>query len=273
MAVQLPEPDYYTLAEVAERWEKDIVILLRLAREGKITLGFKTPSPFFPLGICGTYRDEETGAEESVLLDASTVSGSGVFLPDPERNFLQIAPEKLLLYPASIPNHDSLKSLLGSTFNPLYMAPWPPDKLPDGWFFVPYEDEWVKQALGSKDESLAAFLDRMPFSEGSNAITSGDIIVPTSEIHRMEHQHENAEQAAADDVLGTKDKERLQGMIAAMAQIIASKAPAYKNGDKPNAAQIADAIVNTGMVDREPETIAKEIGKVLREHKKRHHGE
>ena len=36
MAVELPEPDYYTLAEVAERWGISEDVLLRLGAEGKI---------------------------------------------------------------------------------------------------------------------------------------------------------------------------------------------------------------------------------------------
>jgi hypothetical protein len=42
MAVQLPEPDYYTLAEVAERWEVSEDVLLRLGAENKIKYGYYT---------------------------------------------------------------------------------------------------------------------------------------------------------------------------------------------------------------------------------------
>ena len=85
------------------------------------------------------------------------------------------------------------------------------------------------------------------------------MIIPTAEIEKIKNRNYATEKAAAEDVLGTRDKEKLQAMIAAMAQIIASKAPTYKNGDKPNAAQIAEAIVKTNLVDRKAGTIAKEI--------------
>ena len=153
MALQLPEPDFYTLAEVAERFGVSEDVLRRLALEGKIEY-------FFSL----------TEADE---------------------------------------NMDS------------------------GW-----DDKWgdVREYYSKKSFRFHA-----------------------SEIHRIEHQHEAVEKAAADDVLGTKEKEKLQGIIAAMAQILASKAPGYQHGAKPNATRIADAISQTGLVDRKPETIAKEI--------------
>ena len=40
MALQLPEPDYYTLKEILERWGTTETILFRLAREGKVRMGF-----------------------------------------------------------------------------------------------------------------------------------------------------------------------------------------------------------------------------------------
>lgn len=46
MAVpQLLEPEYYTLAEVAERWERSEDVLLRLGAEGKIKCGYYTDHP------------------------------------------------------------------------------------------------------------------------------------------------------------------------------------------------------------------------------------
>lgn len=39
MALQLPEPDFYTLAEVAERWGVSEDVLLRLGVERKIIIG------------------------------------------------------------------------------------------------------------------------------------------------------------------------------------------------------------------------------------------
>ena len=154
MALQLPEPDFYTLAEVAERFGVSEDVLRRLALEGKVKC-------FFSL----TEADENTDS---------------------------------------------------------------------GW-----DDERgdVREYYSKKSFRFHA-----------------------SEIHRIEHQHEAVEKAAADDVLGTKEKEKLQGIIAAMAQILASKSHAYKNGDNPNAHAIAEAVVETGLVDRAVGTVQKEIG-------------
>ncbi|EGQ60866.1 hypothetical protein GGI1_03099, partial [Acidithiobacillus sp. GGI-221] len=70
--------------------------------------------------------------------------------------------------------------------------------------------------------------------------TSG-LVIPTTEIHRIEHQHEAAEKAADDDVLGTKEKETMQAVIAAMTQFIASTTQKYKHGGHPNVDAIAGA--------------------------------
>ena len=40
MALQLPEPDYYTLEEVAKRWERSENVLLRLGAEGNVLMGY-----------------------------------------------------------------------------------------------------------------------------------------------------------------------------------------------------------------------------------------
>ncbi|AEM47207.1 hypothetical protein Acife_1039 [Acidithiobacillus ferrivorans SS3] len=40
MALQLPEPEYYTLAEVAERWKRSEDVLLRLGAEGHVLMGY-----------------------------------------------------------------------------------------------------------------------------------------------------------------------------------------------------------------------------------------
>ncbi|EGQ63661.1 hypothetical protein GGI1_20818 [Acidithiobacillus sp. GGI-221] len=40
MAVQLPEPDFYTLAEVAKKWEVSEDVLLRLGAEEKLVFAW-----------------------------------------------------------------------------------------------------------------------------------------------------------------------------------------------------------------------------------------
>ncbi|MCK9188452.1 hypothetical protein [Acidithiobacillus sp.] len=157
MAKQSLEPDYYTLEELADRWEKSEDILQRLALEGKVEC-------FFSL------------TEEEENMDA-------------------------------------------------------------GW----------DEARGDVREY---------FSKKSFRFRA-------SEIHRMERQHEAVEKAAADDVLGTRERETMQAVIAAMTQVIASTAPKYKCGDRPN----VDAIASTleGIIpDRKKRGISETISKALK---------
>ncbi|WP_141672269.1 hypothetical protein [Acidithiobacillus ferrivorans] len=66
MAVQLPKPGYYTLAEVLKRWGISEVILFRHAREGKIGIGFDPPYPL-PLSVFGSWVDDEgVGHDEEI---------------------------------------------------------------------------------------------------------------------------------------------------------------------------------------------------------------
>ena len=193
---------------------------------------------------------------------------------------------KLLIHPQDIPMLDTprlLPTRMGyadgdrfypatKPFYPLRFLPWPPDELPDGWYYMPpkhLQSDGPTRSLTLEEVVAGSQRDiRRPIPVGLNGL-----IIPSTEIEKIKSRNYATQEKADDDVLGTKDKDKLQGMIAAMAQIIASKAPAYQNGDKPNAAQIADAIVKTGIVDRKAETIAKEIGKILSEHRKRHYGE
>lgn len=177
MAVQLPEPVFYTLAEVAERWKVSEDRLVRMGLEQQITIGKR----------------------------------------------------------------------LGGFINRLSCSEPISMHLLD--FFQLSQISQLTRLLKDHPQMVRTYTET----------TYDDLVIPTAEIHRIEHQHEAVEKAAADDVLGTKEKEKLQGIIAAMAQILASKAPGYQHGAKPNATRIADAISQTGLVDRKPETIAKEI--------------
>ncbi|WP_436395004.1 hypothetical protein ACSDBR_09190 [Acidithiobacillus ferriphilus] len=106
---------------------------------------------------------------------------------------------------------------------------------------------------------LTDLLPGAPVRRQSIPVRLNDLIIPTAEIEKIRNRNYVAEKATADYVLGTKDKEKTQAIIAAMSQIIATAAPGYKHGDRPNAARIAEKIEETGLVDRKKETIAKEI--------------
>ena len=45
MSVQLPEPDYYTIEEIKDRWSVSVDFLLRLATENKIEICARLQTP------------------------------------------------------------------------------------------------------------------------------------------------------------------------------------------------------------------------------------
>ena len=262
MAVQLPEPDYYTLKEILERWGTTETILFRLAREGKVRMGFDPPY-FFPLSVFGSWVDDE-GVEHDEEIPPEVLHRQTLYtLDDTDKNIIWTN-NPILLHPTGVPNNEVAEWEFRRDFFPSTMLLWPKKTIP--WIAELPEDWFLMVPISIQAEMLTEFNDHRDLRTGIAVanrcrIPIGRIIIPATEVRRVENRHQEAENAAADDVLGTKDKEKLQAIIAAMVQIVASKAPGYKRGDKPNAAQIAEAIEKTGLVDRRAGTIAKEISK------------
>lgn len=291
MAIQLPEPDYYTLGELAEKWRVSQDYLLRIANEGKIKLAIKLP---IYIGIELQHADlpSPTTREDferlfpgySGKFRCKTITGKKQIEKHLERYLQQFPGDDGLSF------FDSYEALEDHLFEHEW---WPIFLIhASGYGFIspPFllDPAIDKNTINSvyfssvthfiSGESGLNYGTPFPFpaiSESDWVFTSEikqvaitEFLVPLEEVRRIEHQHEATKQAADDDVLGTKDKDKLQSMIAAMAQIIANKAPAYKNGDKVNATQIAKAIYATGLVDRAPETLAREISNALKQHGK-----
>lgn len=236
MAVQLPEPDYYTPEELAERWGISKAILFRLAREGKVTMGFIT-SLNFRLAVYGTWEDENGKLCEGEV--------PGRMYGFPRDTFLPMG--GVLLESSDLRTEDCLSE--GAGFIPSVMEPWP------------YRTFFNIEGLPRKDWFLV--IPSSVKDQERYRIYYKNIVIPTYEIHRIERQHEAAEQAAADDPLNTKEKETLEGIIAAMATMIAKTAPLLRCGDKPNASQIAQAILDLNITDKSKSTIRKAISKAL----------
>lgn len=264
MAIQLPEPDYYTLAEVLKRWDISEVILFRLAREGKIRIGFDPPYPL-PLSVFGSWVDDE-GVEHDEEISPALLARETLYTLEHTEKNLVIVERKILLHPSAVPNFEYPDGLFKRDFFPRYMELWPNETipwlkgLPNDWFLmVPLsvQAEFSKE-LGTCGDLLTAFA-----AETKCRIPVNRIIIPASEIHRIEHQHEAAEKAAADDVLGTRERETMQTVIAAMTQLIAGTAQKYKHGERPNVDAISQAL--EGMTpDRTKRGISETISRALK---------
>jgi hypothetical protein len=282
MMVMLPEPDYYTLAEVAKRWDVTEDYLLRVGNEGKIKLAYKLPllttvslyDPGRPSPV--TRKEFERLFPNSVdLFDCVVVPGKKFMLDIlnnrwEERFKRKISPMRCfdrtknglveylqeLEWPPDVsikvfgygvlasqflespnkqsnaidqPLFDSVTHFMSNSLRGCGPLPFPP--IPDGWILV-------------------SDIKKIPFSE---------LLISSEEVHRFEHQRE----AAADDALGTKERETMQAVIAALAQLVARSAPHFKHGDKPNASQIAEQIAPL-IPNREARTIRKCISDALK---------
>lgn len=262
--VELPEPDYYTLAEVLKRWDISEAILFRLAREGKIRIGFDPPFPL-PLSVFGSWIDDD-GDEHDEEIPSELLARETLFTLDHTDRNLVIVERKILLHPSAVPNFEDPAHLYKREFFPRYMELWPNETIPwlkglpnDWYLMVPLS----VQAEFSKELRTTGDLLTALAAETKCRIPVNRIVIPTSEIHRIERQHEAAENAAKDDVLGTKEKETMQAVIAAMTQLIASAKNKYKHGDRPNVDAIATDL--EGMIPaRTKRGLSDAIGKALK---------
>ena len=260
-----PTPAGYRIEGVIEWLNVSYAELLEHGHRGELKLGIRAIT-MPPLVI---FREVD-GEDCEVSSDELQRNG----IEQPETMDLMAATvikRKLLIHPRDIPmlaTPELLPTRMGyvdgdrcypatKPFYPLRFLPWPPTELPNGWYYMP--PKHLQSAGAGDPQTLADLLSGAHVRHQPIPVRLNDLIIPTAEIEKIKNRNYATEKAAAEDVLGTRDKEKLQAMIAAMAQIIASKAPTYKNGDKPNAAQIAEAIVKTNLVDRKAGTIAKEI--------------
>lgn len=102
MAIQLPEPDFYTLAEVAKRWEVSEDMLLRLGVEKKITIGAGVIPPVNLIDITTLCFDEEPKASFlpggwSVIVDGD-MQEVDKSEPIPKKMYMEILNAAGLLY-------------------------------------------------------------------------------------------------------------------------------------------------------------------------------
>lgn len=108
-----------------------------------------------------------------------------------------------------------------------------------------------------------------PSPDALQQLRLSDLVIPGTELLRIERKHEEVKNNPSGDQLGTKDREKLESMIAAMAILISQKGHRYSHGQAPNAATIAEEIVALNIVDREKGTIEKTISSALRKYSKK----
>ncbi|MHB8247988.1 MAG: hypothetical protein ACYDB0_01975 [Acidithiobacillus sp.] len=180
MALQLPEPDFYTLAEVAKRWEASEDMLLRLGAEDKLVFAWPVLSGlsvYHDLGGC------LCTAEEVEQLFPSLRPGQLLFRVNPEAKAIEIVMGGL----AYLDSHSLL----------------PTNRLHNGLIFRPgfsrvshfinnEEGEYYMKLMGGLPPLPAPYHFRAPIR-----VHTSRLVIPTTEIHRIERKQEKADQAIA----------------------------------------------------------------------------
>lgn len=202
MALQLPEPDYYTLAEVLKRWDITEAVLFRLAREGKISIGFIPPYSF-PVTVFDSCIDDDGNIQTWEIQTEDLGRGTLYTLSDTSENII-FCNGPILLLPDGVPNLERPCDHLKRDFFPLEMQLWPYKTIPwlksfpESWFLmvpvsaqVEMNNEWHKLPHGAVDLLMVVAM------ENKCRIPVNQIIIPTSEVHRIEHRQEKTDQAIA----------------------------------------------------------------------------
>ena len=289
MTVQLPEPDYYELAEVAKRWDVSESYLMRLAAEGKLELAwpiqgsiwvsvtsdFDHPEtveevenlfPSLPPGhLCFRIaRKAKRGLEghESLAIANSHARVMHELWRKTKWDKIEISVSGLaIISTQSFESFDN--DSLGSTsfarvshFTGTKNTAFDP---PNGRVRWRYE---IRESTTSRGGILPQLPDGYYF-DGEPLVTVDELVVLVSEVQRIEGRHKEAEKVVANDALSTKSKETMQATIAALAEVLAEQGGSrLRNGKDINATAIAERI--TDMIpDRKLDTIRKVVSAAI----------
>ena len=219
MAVQLPEPDYYTLAEVAERWGKSEDFLLRLGAEEKLVFAWPVLSSGMTIGNDFAEDGPPSTVEEVERLFPSLRPGQlcvrvipadevrdrtlreDSLADGPSQEFIDLLHQT---YP--VQNwRDEIQIVMGGL---AYLCSFClAFDVHNGVISHPSFSRVSHFINNEKGEHYMEIMGGLPplpapyYFCAYCPVHKSELVVPTSEIHRIEHQQEAAEKAAADDVL------------------------------------------------------------------------
>jgi len=259
VTIDLPKLNYYIISEVSQRWDVPISQILRWGMDQSVPI-----CTLLPRGEIEILRMETFVPMQDIVCDCAEVidrlgpqnihirefiSGNDgkkkrekKIIISAQENILASVDDVLL---SLINEHGfttldksdklyGLKDRDGNTISCLF--------LPEGYYFS---------------------LDEFP------RLSIDDLVIPGAELLRIERKNEEAKSNISGDLLGTKDREKLESMVAAMAIILSRKIHYYSHGKSPNSKMIAEEIVALNIVDRERGTIEKTISSALRKYSKK----
>ena len=263
--MKLPERSFYTFPEAAEMWETTVTALLHLWSEDKIRCAVKLETRVY---LC-------VGSEDEIesLLNMRTSSLDPIPLDRNDPISLSDSTKRpLLFYEYDISDDE------GEDDEPLDSSEC---LLPPVRFYFPDgELLWCQSAISKcflRGEKIASLGDVGPWDyDGTRkkwrgpyifstdifidyTVTIDQILIPITEVRRLEDLHKKSVDASNNDVLGTKREDTLNGIIAAMAIIISEDSSGkYRHGGKPNFMNIAKRI-HQYFPDRAIDTIRKQL--------------
>ncbi|MDA8181162.1 MAG: hypothetical protein M0Z26_02285 [Acidithiobacillus sp.] len=291
MVVQLPEPDYYELAEVAKRWDVSESYLMRLGAEGKLELAWPIQGSMWvsvtsdsdhpetveeleslfpslpPDYLCFRIaRKAKNGLEghESLALANSHARVTHELWRKTKWHKIEISVSGLaIMSRQSLENLDKDSGGLGSTgFTRVSHFTGTENTM----FDPPIKRLPWRYEIRESRTSRGGLLPQLPdgyYFEGEPLVTVDELVVLTSEVQRIEGRHKEAEKVVASDVLSTKPKETMQAIIAALAEALAEqRGPRLRNGKNINATAIAEGIADM-IPDRKLDTIRKVISTAI----------
>ncbi len=265
--MKLPERSSYTLSEAAEMWETTVTSLLYLWSEDKIRCAVKLETPVY------LYVGDDDDIESLLNMGADSPG------PIPLDKNEPIAFENRTKRPSLAygyhcdENDDEPLDLDEFSLDPIY------------FYFEAEKLLWCDNVVANsflRDRQIVNLVNvgpwdydgtrqkwRGPYIFGVHPsinypVTIDQILIPTTEVRRLEDLHKKSIDASNNDVLRENSGDILHGMIAAMAVIISEdKSGKYRHGENPNCANIAERI-QKHFPDRQIDTIRKQLGDSLK---------
>lgn len=229
MAVQLPEPEYYELAEVAKRWDVSRSYLLRLGAEGKLELAWPIPHSTY-VSVTSELDHPETVEEVERLFPGLPPGHLYLRVACKAKKGLEDLETQALWNSHAGVMHELWRekrwlkieiSVSGLAFLSKHSIGYYANKIGelDGSEFTRcscyagsentvYEQPIVKgpwrYEIRESKTTQGGVLPPLPagyYFEGTSLVTVDELVIPAAEVRRIERQHQEAEKAATADVL------------------------------------------------------------------------
>ena len=229
MKINLPEPEYYELAELVKRWDVQESQLLRLGAEGKLQFAWPIPGNLWVSVTSDSYHPDTVEDVENIFPDLPPdhlcirvarkakkgLEGHEISLFEYSRprvvheiwrkrkaDKIEISVSGMaILSPKSLQAWDKeIRGLGDNVLESVSHFTGAENRL----FDVPDERSFWMYEVRDSTTSHGGLLPPLPEGyhfEAASLITVDELVVLSSEVRRVENQHEEAEKVAKNDIL------------------------------------------------------------------------